>query len=166
MLSARRWVLLLAGSIGLPGLALAQDFAARGFTLGPTSPREASAEDLAAGKTLYEAACSQCHGDAGDGQGAMADRLRPRPRDFRRGIYKIRRTTQGELPTDQDLFRIIGNGTIFPAETAGCHARQPCHDTQQAGLARPVPPNQGNGVTRRNGKIKTGEHLPFASNTR
>ena len=40
----------------------------------------------------------------------MADQLDPRPRDFRRGIYKIRRTIQGELPTDDDLFRIISNG--------------------------------------------------------
>ncbi len=48
----------------------------------------------------------------------MADLLDPRPRDFRRAIYKIRRTPQGELPTDEDLFRIIGNGmpgTSMPA---------------------------------------------------
>ena len=50
MASARRWLLLLAGTIALPSLALAQDFAARGFKLGPTSPRQASPEDLAAGK--------------------------------------------------------------------------------------------------------------------
>jgi len=48
----------------------------------------------------------------------MADLLDPRPRDFRRGIYKIRRTMQGELPIDQDLFEIIGKGmpgTSMPA---------------------------------------------------
>ena len=39
-----------------------------------------------------------------------ADRLVPRPRDFRRGIYKIRSTIQGELPVDGDLFRIIQAG--------------------------------------------------------
>ncbi len=118
MARARRWILLLAGLMGLPGPALAQDFAARGFKLGPTSPRQASAEDLAAGKTLYGELCSQCHGDEGDGQGLLADLLDPRPRDFRRGIYKIRRTPQGELPTDEDLFRIVGNGmpgTSMPA---------------------------------------------------
>ncbi len=118
MASSRDWVLLLAGSILLPGLALAQDFAAKGFKLAPTSPRKASPEDLAAGKALYERHCSQCHGEEGDGQGVMADLLHPRPRDFRRGIYKIRRTPQGELPTDEDLFRIVGNGmpgTSMPA---------------------------------------------------
>ena len=118
MAHSRHRFLLLAGSLLLPGTALAQDFEARGFRLGPTSPRVASAADLAAGKALYEDACSQCHGVEGDGEGVMADLLDPRPRDFRRGIYKIRRTPQGELPTDEDLFRIIGNGmpgTSMPA---------------------------------------------------
>ncbi len=118
MASWRRPLLLLIGSLALPGLSLAQDFEAKGFKLAPPSPRETSPEDLAAGKLLYEDHCSQCHGEAGDGQGVMADLLHPRPRDFRRGIFKIRRTVQGELPTDQDLFRIISNGmpgTSMPA---------------------------------------------------
>ncbi|TDJ17097.1 MAG: c-type cytochrome [Deltaproteobacteria bacterium] len=110
MANARLCVLLLIGSTLLPAIAVAQDFAAKGFKVVPTSPRQATPEDLAAGKLLYEELCSQCHGESGDGQGVMADLLKPRPRDFRRGIYKIRRTPQGELPTDEDLFRIISNG--------------------------------------------------------
>jgi DMSO reductase family type II enzyme heme b subunit len=118
MANSRHAALLLIGSFLLPGVALAQDFAAKGFKLTAPSPREDSPEDVAAGKALYEKNCSQCHGDEGDGQGLMADRLHPRPRDFRRGIYKIRRTPQGELPTDDDLFQIVGNGmpgTSMPA---------------------------------------------------
>jgi DMSO reductase family type II enzyme heme b subunit len=107
---ARQRVLLFVAWLLLPVASPAQDFEARGFKLGPTSPRKATAEDLAAGKALYEQRCSQCHGVEGDGEGVMADLLHPRPRDFRRGIYKIRLTPQGELPTDEDLFRIIGNG--------------------------------------------------------
>jgi cbb3-type cytochrome c oxidase subunit III len=103
-------LLLLAGSLLLPGIAGAQDYDARGFKLVAPTPRGTSEEELAAGKALYAENCSQCHGDEGDGQGVMADLLDPRPRDFRRGIYKIRRTVQGELPTDQDVFRIISNG--------------------------------------------------------
>jgi DMSO reductase family type II enzyme heme b subunit len=115
---ARRALWLLAGSLLLPGLAPAQDFAAKGFRLGPTSPRKATAESLAAGKALYAEHCAQCHGEEGDGEGVMADLLDPRPRDFRRGIYKIRRTPQGALPTDEDLFRVVASGmpgTSMPA---------------------------------------------------
>ena len=71
--SARRWVLLLAGSLLLPGPALAQDFAAKGFKVAPATPRESTPENVAAGKALYEDNCTQCHGAEGDGQGAMAD---------------------------------------------------------------------------------------------
>ncbi len=103
---------LLLGPVG------AQGFESRGFKVAPATPRKATAEDVAAGKLLYQDYCMQCHGEQGDGQGVMADLLDPRPRDFRRGIYKIRRTPQGELPTDEDLFRIIGKGmpgTSMPA---------------------------------------------------
>jgi len=118
MANARRWLLLLTGSLLFADIAPAQDFAAKGFKLAPTSPREATPEDLAAGKALYGDHCEQCHGERGDGQGVMADLLHPRPRDFQRGIYKIRLTPQGELPTDQDLFRIVAGGmpgTSMPA---------------------------------------------------
>jgi len=109
-MAGARCAAALLTALLVPGAVASQDFEARGFQLAPTTPRQARAEDLAAGKTLYTENCAQCHGDEGDGQGVMADLLDPRPRDFRRGIYKIRRTPQGELPTDQDLFRIIGNG--------------------------------------------------------
>ncbi len=118
MANLRKGALLLIGSLLLASDALAQDFAARGFKLGPTSPRESNPEDVAAGKELYQHNCMQCHGAEGDGQGVMADLLDPRPRDFRRAIYKIRRTPQGELPTDQDLFQIVSTGmpgTSMPA---------------------------------------------------
>jgi DMSO reductase family type II enzyme heme b subunit len=121
-----RWVPRLVGSILVsplltllfPGAALSQDYAAKGFKMAVPSPRETTPENLAAGETLYSQNCSQCHGEEGDGQGVMADRLVPRPRDFRRGVYKIRRTMQGELPIDDDLFQIIRNGmpgTSMPA---------------------------------------------------
>ncbi|MEE8278329.1 MAG: c-type cytochrome, partial [Thermoanaerobaculia bacterium] len=72
-----RWVPLPVGSILLalllPGAALSQDYAAKGFKLAVPSPRETTPENLAAGETLYSQNCSQCHGDEGDGQGVMAD---------------------------------------------------------------------------------------------
>jgi DMSO reductase family type II enzyme heme b subunit len=34
----------------------------------------------------------------------------PRPRDFTKGVYKIRSTASGEIPTDDDLLRVVENG--------------------------------------------------------
>ena len=63
-----------------------------------------------AGKVLYDDKCAHCHGIEGAGDGSAAENLLPRPRDFTRGLYKIRSTESAQLPTDQDLFDIISNG--------------------------------------------------------
>ena len=62
------------------------------------------------GKEVYEENCAHCHGTEGRGDGSAAENLLPKPRDFTRGLYKIRSTETGELPTDQDLFYIITEG--------------------------------------------------------
>ena len=62
------------------------------------------------GKELYEESCAHCHGIEGRGDGSAAENLLPRPRDFTGGVYKIRSTESGQLPTDQDLFDIITKG--------------------------------------------------------
>ena len=62
------------------------------------------------GKEVYEESCAHCHGTEGRGDGSAAENLLPRPRDFTRGLYKIRSTEAGELPTDQDLYDIITEG--------------------------------------------------------
>ncbi len=62
------------------------------------------------GKEVYEESCAHCHGTEGRGDGSAAENLLPRPRDFTRGLYKIRSTESGQLPTDQDLFDIITKG--------------------------------------------------------
>ena len=62
------------------------------------------------GKRVYEKSCAHCHGTEGRGEGSAAENLLPRPRDFTRGLYKIRSTEAGQVPTDQDLFDIITEG--------------------------------------------------------
>ena len=62
------------------------------------------------GKEVYEESCAHCHGTEGRGDGSAAENLLPKPRDFTRGLYKIRSTEAGELPTDQDLYDIITIG--------------------------------------------------------
>ena len=74
--------------------------------------------DLDLGKQVYEKRCAHCHGVDGKGDGVGAPFLGPRPRDFTRGLYKIRSTPSGALPTDEDLFTIISDGmpgTSMPA---------------------------------------------------
>jgi DMSO reductase family type II enzyme heme b subunit len=79
------------------------------LVIGIPSLVAAQAGDATAGKAVYELKCMGCHGDKGDGKGAAAELLMPRPRDFTSGLYKIR-TTANKVPTDQDLFRIITDG--------------------------------------------------------
>lgn len=67
-------------------------------------------EAIEKGKVIYYKRCSFCHGLTGDGDGSAAHQLTPRPRDFTKGLYKFRTTNSGELPTDEDLFRVISRG--------------------------------------------------------
>jgi mono/diheme cytochrome c family protein len=62
------------------------------------------------GDALYEANCQTCHGKKGDGRSPVAAQLRPAPTDFTSGIYKLRSTPSGSLPTDRDLFRTLTRG--------------------------------------------------------
>jgi mono/diheme cytochrome c family protein len=65
------------------------------------------------GKTLYLKYCAQCHGDKGDGEGYATPHLRPRPRDFTKGKFKVRTTPTGALPTHQDIVNIIRRGMPY-----------------------------------------------------
>jgi DMSO reductase family type II enzyme heme b subunit len=95
-------------------LVLCASFAA---SLSFAAPQALAQGDVKAGKAVYERKCAGCHGDKGDGKGAAAELLVPAPRDFTRGLYKVR-TTANKTPADQDLFRIISDGmpgTSMPA---------------------------------------------------
>jgi mono/diheme cytochrome c family protein len=70
------------------------------------------------GQTVYQKACTGCHGELGNGKGQGAHALYPKPRDFTRGLYKYRTTGYGELPTDEDLVKTLNQGlygTQMPA---------------------------------------------------
>lgn len=82
------------------------------YLLTAMAPAQAEAErqNVEGGKNLYEANCAICHGFQGKGDGPAAPHFSPRPRDFTRGLYKIRSTGSGQLPTDEDLFKVITQG--------------------------------------------------------
>ncbi len=70
----------------------------------------AAAQDNERGRRLYDRWCAECHGAEGAGDGSAAAYMLPQPRDFTLGLYQIRTTGNGELPTDEDLARIIRLG--------------------------------------------------------
>ena len=75
-------------------------------TLGTEAQREA-------GNKLYQNYCAHCHGDTGKGDGLANIYFNPKPRDFTSGKYKIRTTESGELPTDDDIRKVIVEGMPY-----------------------------------------------------
>jgi cytochrome c oxidase cbb3-type subunit 2 len=74
------------------------------------APPHATPELRALGRSLYQSRCAGCHGEHGDGAGPHAARLTVAPTNFSRGVYKLRSTPTGSLPTDADLFVTLTRG--------------------------------------------------------
>lgn len=79
---------------------------------------EPFAQHLEFAVRTYRLRCLHCHGLSGDGNGPTAPFLLPRPRDFRKGIFKFTSTSTGEKPTRDDLRRTLHHGvpgTVMPS---------------------------------------------------
>lgn len=85
----------------------------------PEIPQDVPDHELMkAGQDIYKKQCTPCHGVLGDGKGFLAAGFAVKPRDFRQGAYKFRSTKTGELPTIEDVEKIIRVGvpnTTMPA---------------------------------------------------
>jgi mono/diheme cytochrome c family protein len=68
------------------------------------------AQQFSLGSYVFEHNCQVCHGVRGDGRGELAETLQPKPRSFRRGVFKYGSTPPGKLPTNEDLTRVIRHG--------------------------------------------------------
>ena len=93
--------------------------------------RVVRAQDVERGEAIYRTWCQECHGEEGKGDGPAADRMLPRPRDFVAARYQIRTTASGELPTDDDLMRVMREGlagTAMPGSMAGNRDSNPLGD--------------------------------------
>lgn len=66
--------------------------------------------DLRRGQAVYQQRCVQCHGVSGDGAGPSAHYMYPRPRDYRKGIFKFTSTPYGVRPLREDLLRTVRQG--------------------------------------------------------
>jgi mono/diheme cytochrome c family protein len=83
---------------------------------GGGSPHELAT--LRKGRDSYALYCAGCHGDTGDGNGAAARFLDPKPRDLRRARIKFGSSPGSSVPRDEDLDRILVHGlrgTAMPA---------------------------------------------------
>ncbi len=67
-------------------------------------------EVLKFGRVLYAEHCVHCHGVSGDANGPTAPYLNPKPRDFRRGIFKFTTTVAASRASRGDLSRTIEDG--------------------------------------------------------
>ena len=91
--------------LGVSGLAALVALGTRPSALGAQS-----APGAPPGKAIYDRWCAECHGMTGAGDGSAAAYMLPRPRDFTKAVYQIRTTASGEIPTTDDLRRIIDEG--------------------------------------------------------
>lgn len=111
--SRRAFALGLSGALFLAlGGILAEASQAHRSYLVPsdTQVRLGAPAGVEAGKGVYQERCSPCHGVDGDGNGPVAPFLNPRPRDFTRGLFKLRSTATGEPPLDSDLIQTVKKG--------------------------------------------------------
>jgi len=98
----------------------------------PVNPRIALPEDeegdalvdvfdsdrLKHGAAVFNRRCAGCHGTTGDGNGEAAIYLMPKPRDYRKGVFKFTSTPYGAKPSRKDLVRVIrrgAKGTSMPS---------------------------------------------------
>ena len=93
-------------------------------------PAAQAQQQNAAGKKVYDKWCAGCHGDTGAGDGVASKTMLPHPRDFTKGVYKIRTTASGEIPTDANINHIVEvgmPGTAMP-EWKSRLTQQEIHD--------------------------------------
>lgn len=81
-----------------------------GLGKAPSAFSENSSIDLANGQESFKRNCVVCHGDKGLGDGLAAKFLFPKPRNFSDVLFKVRSTSSGDVPTDQDIINTIKNG--------------------------------------------------------
>lgn len=112
--------LMMTTALSAAGVFVALGLAALQPADAASEAPEATLELVALGENTYARECVACHGAEGDGKGAAAYILNPKPRNFQLGVYKFRSTPNGEVPLPEDIFKTIsngisGNGATMPA---------------------------------------------------
>lgn len=83
-------------------------------TTGPSRPTAASVgatgQPLTETAVLFNNHCGTCHGASGAGDGPAAYLVYPKPRNFTTGVFRFKSTPGAQLPTTDDLRRVIKEG--------------------------------------------------------
>lgn len=118
----RNQLLKMFGTPARPRIVLASDEAdseeSSTASDGKPTTELLDAAHLRHGAKIFRNRCAGCHGISGDGQGPAAEYLQPKPRDYRKGVFKFTSTPYGDRPARQDLVRTIrrgAKGTSMPA---------------------------------------------------
>ena len=69
------------------------------------------AGDVLAGAELFATTCISCHGEGGNGNGAVAGEFVLKPRPFAQAAFKFDTDADWESGSDADLTNVIKNGT-------------------------------------------------------
>jgi len=77
---------------------------------------------LADGAAIFRTRCATCHGESGDGNGALAGALKPPPRDFRQAAWQ-------ESVSDAHIESVISQG----GPSVGLSPIMPAHPDLNAG---------------------------------
>ena len=72
--------------------------------------KKIAAQVLKRGQEVYLGSCASCHGVRGDGRGPVGLHQNPPPRDLRQGTITFASVPVVNLPTDEDLMRVVKNG--------------------------------------------------------
>lgn len=109
---------------GIPALLFA-GIAVGGWWALTRTRAKTPAKQVAAARTpaqaLYDRECAVCHGTTGQGDGTASYLLNPKPRDFTKGLFKVRTTPSGQLPTDADLLAVLERGMPGSAMPSFAH---------------------------------------------
>jgi mono/diheme cytochrome c family protein len=130
--TALEWALVETfGTPGRPGYRVLESWRGEGFDPNVWDAAEGGLS-LRESARMFRQRCARCHGVAGGGDGGMASRLRTRPRDYRRGVFKNTPLADRARPRHEDLVEILRDGipgTAMPAW--GAHLTE----AQLAGIA-------------------------------
>ena len=100
------------------------------------------ADDLEAGKQLYQQRCSPCHGPDGKGNTPTAQALTPKPRDHTNGAYMNTLSNEHVLKVIKQGGAAVGKSPLMPPQ-ADLNDQQ-IQDVVAFVRSLAVPPYKGN----------------------